>query len=205
MKPQIILSFLKRGSLLLFYLLLFGLVIMAGNFVYKIVKNNPDNYIEIKYDNMFTNFADKNSQAHIYSKDQLIRYKAEKSLYSIEIKPNSTLGYYYILSTLLFISLGLMVLWHFHKIFAEIKLDLPFKTTVVKHLQILAFIFIIADILDFIHYFILDKLINDSIQNQQIHYLTEKGSGILTGLIILIIAVVYKRGLEIYEENSLTV
>jgi hypothetical protein len=208
MKSKIILSVLKIGATILFYFLLLITIVIAGNYILRLANNNPNEYISIKdgkYGNMFIDLDAVNTGSFNYSKDQLVRYKAEKSLYSVDIKQKSVLGYYYMLSTIVFLGLGLLVLWHFKNVFREIKLDKPFKPAVVTHLNVLAAVFIISDLLSFVNYFVLNALITNSIHQPRIKNLAEYGSGILIGLIILIVALVYKRGLEIYEENSLTV
>jgi len=56
-----------------------------------------------------------------------------------------------------------------------------------------------------IHYFIINALIHQSLESPTLQLLTDFGDGIITGLIILVIAMVYQRGVEIEEENNLTV
>jgi hypothetical protein len=208
MKVKFILTILKIGAAILFYFLLVITVVVAGRYAISLFDSKPDNYITMHDDNlqsMFVDPAKKETAPFTYSADRDARYMQAKTLYSIDIRPNSATGYYYMVSTLVFLSLGVLILWTFRKIFKEIKLDAPFKYSVVRHLQVLALLFILSEVLGFIHYFILGKLIKHSFQNPYLHQVSEKGDSLLIGLIILIIAVVYKRGLEIYEENSLTV
>jgi hypothetical protein len=208
MKIKFILTILKIGAAILFYFLLVITVVVAGRYAFTLIENKPGEYITIQDDNMqsvFTHLNDKATAPYTYSPDHQARYKEKITLYSIDIKPNSVAGYYYMAATLIFLSIGVLILGKFRKVFTEIKLDEPFRATVVKHLQILGYLFILAEILGFIHYFILGKLINNTFHAPALHQVSEKGSGLLIGMIILIIAVVYKRGLEIYEENSLTV
>lgn len=208
MKVKFILTILKVGATILFYFLLVITILTAGRFVMNVIDDSPNTYITVDDDNLqsvFVNLSQKAPEQFTYSADKQTRYKQKAPIYSVDILPNSATGYYYMASTLLFMSLGVLILGKFRKIFREIRLDAPFKTSVVRHLQILALLFILAEVLGFIHYFILDMLINNSLTNESLHRVSHKGSSLLIGLIILIIAVVYKRGLEIYEENSLTV
>lgn len=209
MKPQNILSLLKIGVTILFYFLLLITAAITINFIIKLGSGGHDRYFEIQhgdYKNMFIDLSDNNKMPDFrYSADQLVRYRPENYLYSVAVASNSPLGYYTMTATLVFLSLGLIVLWNFKKIFTDVKLNNPFKQPVIKRLNLLAAVFIASDILGIIHYFTLDLLITHSLHTPRLKLMTESGNGILIGLIIIIIAVIYKRGLEAYHENSLTV
>lgn len=203
-----ILKVLKIGATILFYALILFTLVIASRFINKLIENDPNNYITINDENIESTFKSLDKQGvtqFTYSSNNDARYKPRDLTYSIDVKPNTSTGIYYMASTLVFMVLGILILWTFKKIFTEISIDQPFKNKVVKHLQLLALLFISSEILGLIHYFILGKLINNSLSINGLHQVSQKGSSLLMGFIILIIAIVYKRGLEIYEENSLTV
>lgn len=201
-----ILNVLKTGATILFYALIFFSVVIATRFINKLMA--PDTYITINDGNVQSSFKSLNPEElaeFTYTANHNARYKPNELSYSIEVKPNTLTGIYYMVSTLVFMLIGILILWTFKKIFTEISIDQPFKHRVVKYLQLLALLFILSEVLGFIHYFILGKLINSSLALNGLHQVSQKGSSLLIGFIVLIIMIVYKRGLEIYEENRLTV
>ena len=101
--------------------------------------------------------------------------------------------------------MGIAVLWNFNKIFSETNLDDPFKYSIPKRLKILAALFIGADLLKLADYFLFNSFIKQSIAMAHLKLITDTGSGIITGLIIWIIAIVYQKGVDLQEENALTV
>lgn len=205
---KLILTIFKWAAAILCCFLVLVTVVMAVRYASTLYENNPDSYITIQDDNMrheFLNTAKDEASSFIYAPDKEARYKRNKPSYSVDIRPNSPVGYYYMVSTLIFVSLGALILRMFWQIFGQISLDAPFNSRVVRLLYTAAYLYIISEVLGFIHYFVLGKLLNNALQQNALHQVTEKGDNLIIGLIILIIAVVYKRGLEIYEEHSLTV
>lgn len=205
---KLILTIFKWGAAILCCFLILITVVVAANYAFKLYENDSKSYITVKDDKMrheLVKTAKTETGSFIYKADKTVRYKEDRPTYSVDIRPNTTIGYYYMASTLIFLTLGVLILWTFWKIFAQISLDAPFRNRVVRHLYIVAYLFIISDVLGVIHYYILDRFIYSSIQAGGLHQISDIGSSLLIGLMILIIAVVYKRGLEIYEENSLTV
>jgi hypothetical protein len=203
-----IMKVFKIGATILFYTLILFSLFITCRFINKLIKDDRNNYITINDGNMesiFKNLDKQDVAKFTYSPNNGARYKPRDLTYSIDVKPNTSTGIYYMASTLVFMIFGVLILWTFKKIFTEISIDQPFKSRVVKDLQLLGFLFILSEILGFIHYFILGKLINSSLSIHGLHQVSQKGSSLLIGFIILVIAIVYKRGLEISEENSLTV
>jgi hypothetical protein len=141
----------------------------------------------------------------MYSKDSLVQYKPLKDHYTLKVKPDSFAGYYAMGIKLITMLLGIGILWNFMKIFKETRLDNPFRHTVTKRMKILAILFIIIDVLKLADYFFFKHIINQSLPSPRFQLITETGNGFITGLIIWIIAVIYQRGIELQEENTLTV
>ena len=208
LKMKIILNLFKAGATIMFYALILFSIVLIWRFADRLINSKPDSYITINDDSMrstFTSTGQNKLAQYIYSTDKSARYIEKTPTYSVDVKPNTVTGLYYMISSLIFMIFGILILWMFKKIFTEIKIDSPFKASVVRHLQVLASLFIASELLGFIHYFILSRLINKSVELVGVHQIAEKGSSLFIGCMILIIALVYKRGLEIYEENCLTV
>jgi len=70
----------------------------------------------------------------------------------------------------------------FKKIFSAISIDQPFQPKVVKYLQLLASLFIASELIGFLHYFILGKLINHSTGLAGLHQVSQKGAVCLSVL-----------------------
>jgi hypothetical protein len=139
------------------------------------------------------------------SADSLVSYRPIQNHYTVQVEPNSAIGYYAFLTKLIFLALGIGVLWNFKKIFKETNLDHPFKVSITKRLKILAALFIISDVLKFIDYLLFNSFLHQSIASPRFQLLTNVGDGIITGLIIFVISIIYQRGIALQEETALTV
>jgi hypothetical protein len=97
------------------------------------------------------------------------------------------------------------ILWIFKKIFKELKPDNPFKLNFVKYLKILAALFITSDLIRIPHYVIFNGFIHRSLPAPRFELLIEIGNGIIIGLIVWVVAVIYQRGVALQTENELMV
>lgn len=149
--------------------------------------------------------TNKQEQPLIYSQDSVAHYQDLKDHYTLQVKPDSAMGYYCLIMQMIFLGLGISILWNFKRIFRDTKLNNPFRHTIVKRLSILAALFIISDILKLVDYFLFNNFLHQSITSPRFQLLTDTGNGIITGLIILVIATIYQRGVALQEENALTV
>jgi len=140
-----------------------------------------------------------------YSADSTVRFHTLSDRFTLQIEPQSAIGYYALITKLIFLGLGIAVLWNFKKIFQETNLDHPFRYSIIRRLKILAALFIISDVVKLIDYFLFNSFLHQSIASPNLRLVTDTGNGIVTGLIIWIIAVVYQRGIALQEENALTV
>ncbi|MES3016142.1 MAG: DUF2975 domain-containing protein [Bacteroidota bacterium] len=205
---KLILTIFKWGAAILCCFLVFITIGLVVRYSLQLYENDPESYISINDDNMrheLKSTAKDAAEQFIYSPDHVTRYKQIKPQYRVDIKPNSSVGLYYMAASIFFVGLGALILRLFWQIFAQISLDVPFNARVVRLLYTAAYVYIISEVLGWVHYYVLGELINDSMQINALHPVDDMGTALLTGLLMLIIAVVYKRGLEIYEENSLTV
>lgn len=203
MNTKFILSFLRIATNILFYFLIVVIFFVLAKDTFSLFSKDSE-YVRLDKDSYFKDLKASKSVDY-YSSDKKLQYQNVTDLYIINADTHSTINYYYMFATLIFLSLGMLVLWNFKMLFEGINLKQPFKSELVKRLKLLAFIFILSDILGLIHYFIVNALIHQSIDSLKLRLLTDSGNGIITGLIILVIAMVYQRGVEIEQENSLTV
>lgn len=140
-----------------------------------------------------------------YSADSLARYQRLRNHYIVEIRPNSGIGVFNLIINLIFIGLGICILWNFRKMFLETDLNNPFTPIVVQRLRTLALLFIIYDVFNMIEYLLFNRLLNRSVSLPHFELITTVGSGILTGMVIWILAVIFQRGISLQEEIALTV
>jgi hypothetical protein len=145
------------------------------------------------------------AETSTYSRDSIVKYQRVADEYSVQVNPISSIGYFSLVMKLVFMGLGLGVLWNFKKVFTETNLKSPFKGQIIKRLKILAALFIISDLVNLLDYFVFNSFLHQSIASPQFQLLTDVGNGFIIGMIILVIAVVYERGKELEEENALTI
>lgn len=207
MKPKFVLSFLRVATNILLWILIIFTGILLCVSILNIVGGDKTKKLQGKnYTYEMSGFgAQQKEQPFVYTTDSLVRYRNIPNRYTVEIEPDSAVGYYGIIMKLIFMGMGIAVLWNFKKIFSETNLDDPFKYSIPKRLKILAALFIGADLLKLADYFLFNSFIKQSISTQHLKLITDTGSGIITGLIIWIIAIVYQKGVDLKEENALTV
>ncbi|HTN08073.1 DUF2975 domain-containing protein [Agriterribacter sp.] len=207
MKPKFVLSFLSVATRILMWVLIVFTGFLLCVSILNIVESGKGKRLNSKnYTYEMTAFGEgRAEQPYIYTADSLVRYRNMANKYTVEIEPNSPIGYYSIFMKLIFMGLGIAVLWNFKKIFSETNLDDPFKYSITKRLKVLAALFIVADLLKLTDYFLFNSFLRRSVTTPHLGLITDTGSGIITGLIIWIIAIVYQKGIVLQEENALTV
>lgn len=205
MSPKSIIAFLRISVTVLLYLMVFFTVIFLA---VSLLNLSGKNFVmpskAYSFDVMALRMKNPDP-GFTYSIDSVVGYQQVHNRYTLLIKPGSLAGYYSLLSRLLLMGLAVGILLNFKKIFSELNLNNPFMETVFRHLKILAFLFVISDVLELINYFVLNSLITQSIKTPDFELITTTGNGIITGLIIWIFAVIYERGITLQEENALTV
>lgn len=208
MQTKFILAFFRVSVTVLFYLMLLLTLVVLLTGGLTIFSNGKKSWTGSfdHYDYEFMGYHAKKEQTPFtYSSDSLIRYQEARNRYQVQVEPRSGIGYYTLGIKVLLMSLGLAILWHFMKIFKDTRLDHPFRHGITRRLRMLAALFIIADCIKFIHYFVLNKLVKQSVASPDFELSAEVGDGLITGMILLIIAVIFQRGIELQEENALTV
>jgi hypothetical protein len=207
MKPKFVLSFLSVATRILMWVLIVFTGFLFCFFIYNIVRQVKDKKLSGKnYVYEMKAFGEgQPEQPYVYTADSLVRYHNIADRYTVEIEPNSLIGYYAVSIKLIFMALGIAVLWNFKKIFSETNLDDPFKYAITRRLKVLAVLFITADLLKLTDYFLFGYLLRQSAAVPHLGLITNVGSGIVTGLIVWMIAIVYQKGIVLQEENALTV
>lgn len=142
-----------------------------------------------------------------YASDSTFRYIPVIKEYNVQVKSNTSLAYYFFIFKIILLSLNLIAPWFILKILKTIKQGNPFNFQSVKYLKIIAVIFITADILIFINNLIFNQFINQSELQHGFQFPNSYsiGSGVFIGLVIWILAVIFERGVELQNENDLTV
>jgi hypothetical protein len=209
MTSRFIFSFLKISVSVLYYLLGAITVIILVTSILKLADGHKDKFWNINTNAFEFNvlaFDFKKADPPVYyAADSVVRYYDAKDRYKVEIAPASPMGYYVLFMKMVFLCLGIVILWHFKKIFKEIKLDQPFKFNITRRLKVLAALFIISDVLRILDYILFNAFLHRHITSPKFELLTDVGNGIITGFIIYIIAIIYERGTVLQDENALTV
>jgi hypothetical protein len=207
MKSKYILSFLRISVSILFYILLvFSVLFLIASIASVAGNDKATDMTKKSYSYKVKVFGLQNTEEpYTYSQDSIIKYQRVADEYAVVIVPRSTIGYYAMIMKLLYMALGLGILWNFKKIFKETNFKQPFKSIIIKRLKTLAALFIISDLVKLLNYFIFNSYLHHSLASPKFQLLTDVGNGFITGLVILIIAVIYERGKELEEENALTV
>jgi hypothetical protein len=207
MKSKYILSFLRISVSILFYILLvFSVLFLIASIASVAGNDKATDMTKKSYSYKVKAFGLQNTEEpYTYSQDSIIKYQRVADEYAVVIVPRSTIGYYAMIMKLLYMALGLGILWNFKKIFKETNFKQPFKSIIIKRLKTLAALFIISDLVKLLNYFLFNSYLHHSLASPKFQLLTDVGNGFITGLVILIIAVIYERGKELEEENALTV
>ena len=211
MKPKFIVSvlftFFSAGFILFS---LFGAVFLVMSIINLNDKNKSgfepqylhfENYISI-YDSRITNVN------YSYSGDSTIRYIPVMKEFNVEVKPHTPLAYYDVFFKLILLCFGITITWFSLKFFHEIKLDKPFNFRFIKYLKIIALLLISLDILKFVNNLIFNQFIHRSDLHPHFQFPPINigiSNGILLGMSIWILAVIFQRGVELQTENDLTV
>jgi hypothetical protein len=208
MPSKLILSFLKVSVSVLFYFLAFVTVVFFLASIANLVGNaNDTNKLTgNSYNYEVRSFTPATAESSInHSTDGVASFHAITDRFIVQIQPTSVMGYYALVMKLLFMGLGVAVLWNFKKIFSQTNLNDPFNDSVTRRLKVLSALFIVSDVLKLVDYFAFNSFLHQSINSPHFKLITDVGNGTITGLVIWLIAVIYERGIALKEENALTV
>ena len=96
MKPKFVLSFLRIATNILMWVLIVFTGFLLCVSIFNIVGNDKDRKLSGKnYVYEMTAFGEGQAeQPYLYAADSLVRYRTMANRYSVEIEPNSAIGYY---------------------------------------------------------------------------------------------------------------
>jgi hypothetical protein len=215
MSPKAIINFLSKTTAVFFYLaLILSLLHLFVGIRGIIINQNPaEGYhgfkgISIEYEvNGLAIGRDMDHQPSSYSKDKLIRLDEKTNHYSIRVKARSLFNYCSLLMNVIEGGLVIGILWQFMRLFRQTNIQHPFDRQVVQQMKMLASLFILLGILKILQYLTYGTFLSKSFGSATIQadLLFKIGGRMLTGLIIWMIAIIFQRGIELQEENALTV
>ena len=158
---------------------------------------------ELKFDMMAFD-SGKPPSNYTLTPDGSISYQ-QKNQFNMEASPRSSIGYSTFFFHFLQMLFGLAILYILRKLFRQLRAGDIFKEEAIRLLKVLAGVFIVSDLVKVVEYIVVNALVRRSIRSPHFELFTTIGNGIFTGMIILVIAFVYQRGLALQEENALTV
>ena len=147
-----------------------------------------------------------NHESRFYSKDKRIKI-SEKNDYMVQVEARSLFYWLALFVKTLELSMITAIFWSFMRLLRQVNLQDPFDQKLVTRLKSLALLFIILDVIKLLQnvnfsVFLSRAFLWTSVQMDMIYSV---GGNIITGLIILVIALVFQRGIELQDENALTV
>jgi hypothetical protein len=210
MKPKFIVSFLFYLTGISFVVLTFGTVFfMVSTIIINIHDKSKSGFAieEMDTGDNISIYGIGSKVDFSYASDSTIRYYPKIDEYRVQVKANTHLAYYFFLFRLILLSVVITGSWFFLKILNEIKQGNPFNLRSIKYLKIIALVFITRDILEFINNLIFNQFIHASgIQSRfELPTTLTISNGILLGMSIWILAIIFQRGVELQTENDLTV
>jgi hypothetical protein len=208
MKSKWVISTLKVLFNVGFYLMaVVTLCFLVGSVINMMEKNKP---APVNITNGLTYevlaFGKSGNPSHvIYSPDSSFHYQPSPGKFQLEAMRGTALGYYTVFYKFIQLLFATIIFWMFGRIFKEIKPDNPFKLNLVKYLKVLAALFITSDLIRIPHYVIFNQFVHRSLSTPRFELLVEIGNGIIIGLIVWVVAIIYQRGVILQTENDLTV
>ncbi|GAA3950137.1 hypothetical protein GCM10022209_54140 [Chitinophaga oryziterrae] len=94
-------------------------------------------------------------------------------------------------------------MWELRSIFRSISIKEPFAASNARRIRNIGLLLIGVDIVKIINYIIFDFMANKYFSGAEL--LIQIGNGIWVGSLLLALSVVYRRGVEIYSDNQLTI
>ncbi|WP_126246313.1 DUF2975 domain-containing protein [Chitinophaga rhizosphaerae] len=140
----------------------------------------------------------------IYGELKNAALEKKQDLYTLRTTARSPLGIYSFIITLLGAIAVVTGMGWLRKIFADTTATEPFRAINAKRIRNIGLLLIAADAARLIGYFIFNRMTNPYF-TPYFQQLVEVGNSFWMGLLLLALAVVYKRGVEIYQENQLTI
>ncbi|HEU4555218.1 MAG TPA: DUF2975 domain-containing protein [Chitinophaga sp.] len=198
----------RRFVDIMFYLILIISVAVVGIRTYRLVKGsskleNPSHQPPLSFDVMHFGSGTQNESPYTFSEGKLAALQRPPNHYLLLVGYRSPLGIYNYFLTLLFTAGILYGMAQLRRIFHSISVREPFADSNPARIRNIGLVLIASDVAKGINYIIFNSLANRYFSG--IELLTQIGFGIWAGLLMLAIAVVYRRGVELYSENQLTI
>lgn len=139
------------------------------------------------------------------NKTNTANYQQLTNRYIFQANPDTPAGCYAVIIKLIYLCLGIAVLGLLIQILKKISAEQPFHLKIHKYFRLLALLFIINDLIKIFDYWIMGRIMHAQFPAMHFQLETEIGSGLITGLIIWVIAFVYARGVQLQDEQEFTI
>lgn len=140
----------------------------------------------------------------IYGSLENAGLEKKQDMYILRTTSRSPLGIYsYIITLLGSIAVVTGMGW-LRKVFADTTVKEPFLAINAVRIRNIGLLLIASDLARLIGYYIFNRMTNPYF-SPYIQQIMDVGNSFWMGLLVLALAVVYRRGVEIYKENQLTI
>lgn len=204
MKLQVTINILKIIVRIGFYLLLLFIVLFITVSVMKLsgvnINNaiNPSNAVTVRAFNSAVTNKEIINQQHTGSYQQI-------SSYLFRPNPNTPAGYYLFFIRVLYFFISLAILGLLLRALNTISNTAPFHAKITRYLRLLAFIYLASELVGVIDYCVISAILDREFPAMHFRPEMSFGDDLITGLIIFVITFVYARGVQLQEEQQLTV
>lgn len=140
----------------------------------------------------------------IYGSLKNAALEKKEDMYTLRTTSRSPLGIYSYVITLLGAIAVVTGMGWLRKIFQDSSLKEPFREINAVRIRNIGLLLIAADAVRLIGYYIFNRMTNPYF-TPYFQQLMDVGNSFWMGLLLLALAVVYRRGVEIYKENQLTI
>jgi len=209
MRGQRTFAFTSRLVGVLFYLVILGCIINIAARTYYLIEGDTDlagtwRHDPLGFDVMSFGPTDQILQfPYMYSEGKLAALRQQPNRYQLFVPFRSPIGYYdYFLSMLLFAAV-VFGMWQLRSIFRSISIKEPFAAANAGRIRNIGLLLIGADIVKIINYFIFDSMAKKYFWGTEL--ITQIGNDFWIGSLLLALSVIYRRGVEIYSDNQLTI
>lgn len=142
----------------------------------------------------------------VINAEHTAKYAQVNSRYVISIHPDTPAGYYTVFIKTVYMALGIWILWIFIRVLKSLnKSDSPFHLKIIRYLRLMALAFVLNDIIKVLDYLIEGRILRQLFPAMHFQLETEIGNGLITGLIIWVIAFVYASGVRLQNDQAFTI
>ncbi|MFC1493352.1 DUF2975 domain-containing protein [candidate division KSB1 bacterium] len=209
LKNYPVLKFLKGTINFLWYFLLIVIGIMAVLIVFKLVPGFND-FLSLNNFKAPVLFSHEGPVIQINSSNPEFN-NVEVKVLTGELTMNASSTGFWLMVTeamLIWILMGMFILFQVRKIFYNLTKEHPFEQENVKRLRIIGFAMIGAEIINWLLFWIMNLIYSDDfyLYPGEISFGLDKNiTVIFIGLVILVIAEIFRVGLDMRKEQELTI